>query len=158
MESIQGNIELTIIKGRAITTSRQIAHHFNKLHKNVLRDIRNLECSPQFNALNFERVDYKDSKGEIRQEYQITRDGFMYVAMGFTGKRAAQFKEAYIQAFNEMENKLHMQSKTLLNKDSVMLDDLFNIGNSVETTLVSRIPNEVRLLILANLSNLWIVG
>jgi glycine/serine hydroxymethyltransferase len=41
MESIQGNIKLTIINGKAITTSRQIACHFDKRHKNVLRDIEN---------------------------------------------------------------------------------------------------------------------
>ncbi|EOS1856350.1 Rha family transcriptional regulator, partial [Escherichia coli] len=33
----------------------------------------------------------------------ITRDGFAFLAMGFTGKRAARFKEAYINAFNQME-------------------------------------------------------
>ena len=38
--------------------------------------------------------------------YQITRDGFAFLAMGFTGKRAAQFKEAYINAFNQMEQAL----------------------------------------------------
>ncbi|HHL2105229.1 TPA: Rha family transcriptional regulator [Escherichia coli] len=38
--------------------------------------------------------------------YQITRDGFAFLAMGFTGKRAAQFKEAYINAFNQMEKQL----------------------------------------------------
>jgi Rha family phage regulatory protein len=137
MESIQGNIELTIVKGKAITTSRQIALHFNKLHKNVVRDIRNLDCSPQFNVLNFERVDYKDDKGEARKEYQITRNGFMYVAMGFTGKRAAEFKEAYIQAFNEMEYKLYMQSKTVLQKESLMLSDLYSMGSCLENTLVN---------------------
>ena len=136
MESIQGNIELTIVKGKAITTSRQIAHHFNKRHDNVLRDIENLDCSPQFNRLNFEVVDYKDEKGETRKEYQITRDGFMYVAMGFTGKRAAQFKEAYIQAFNEMEYKLYMQSQTVLQKESLMLSDLYSMGSGLENTLV----------------------
>ena len=94
MESIQGNIKLTIINGKAITTSRQIAYYFNKRHDNVLRDIENLGCSPQFNRLNFEAVEYLDNKGEIRKEYQITRNRFVFLAMGFTGKRAAQFKEA----------------------------------------------------------------
>jgi Rha family phage regulatory protein len=137
MESIQGNIELTIIKGRAMTTSRQVAHHFDKRHDNVLRDIENLDCSPQFNALNFEGVAYKDDKGETRKEYQITRDGFVYVAMGFTGKRAAQFKEAYIYAFSEMEYKLYRQAQTPLQKEPLMLNDLFSMGNGLENTLVN---------------------
>jgi Rha family phage regulatory protein len=137
MESIQGNIELTIIKGKAMTTSRQIAHHFNKRHDNVLQGIENLDCSPQFNRLNFQAVDYKDDKGETRKEYQITRDGFMYVAMGFTGKRAAEFKEAYIQAFNEMEYKLYMQAQAVLQKGSLMLNDLYSMGSGLENTLVN---------------------
>ncbi len=102
MESIQGNIKLTIINGKAITTSRQIAYYFNKRHKNVLQSIENLDYSPQFNGLNFQPVEYQDDKGELRKEYQITRNGFVYLAMGFTGKRAAQFKEAYIYAFDEI--------------------------------------------------------
>jgi len=61
----------------------------------------------------------------------------MYVAMGFTGKRASQFKEAYIQAFNEMEYKLYMQAQTVLQKESPMLNDLFSLGNDLENTLVN---------------------
>ena len=38
--------------------------------------------------------------------YEITRDGFTLLAMGFTGKKAMQFKIKYIAAFNEMEAKL----------------------------------------------------
>ncbi|WP_249411562.1 Rha family transcriptional regulator [Marinomonas sp. A3A] len=39
--------------------------------------------------------------------YRITRDGFVFLAMGFTGTKAAQFKEAYINALNQMEKQLH---------------------------------------------------
>jgi hypothetical protein len=38
--------------------------------------------------------------------YNITRDGFTLLAMGFTGKAAMQFKLAYIEAFNRMEAEL----------------------------------------------------
>ena len=58
------------------------------------------------NALNFERVDYKDAKGEKRQMYNVTKDGFMFLVMGFTGKQAAAIKEAYINAFNQMADTL----------------------------------------------------
>ena len=87
-------------------SSLDIAVHFEKLHKNVLRDIRNLECSEEFNGLNFEPVKYKDEKGELRESFKITRDGFTFLAMGFTGKKAAAWKEAYINAFNQMEKRL----------------------------------------------------
>ena len=47
--------------GRTFTTSLIVAEMFEKEHKNVLRDIENLECSPNFNQLNFEPVDFSDS-------------------------------------------------------------------------------------------------
>lgn len=88
------------------TTSLIIARAFEKEHKNVLRDIENLECSAQFNQLNFEPVEYKDAKGEMRPAYRITRDGFAFLAMGFTGKKAAAWKEKFLEAFNAMERAL----------------------------------------------------
>jgi len=54
---------------------------------------------------NFCAVQYTH-RGNEYTEYQITKDGFVFLAMGFTGKKAAQFKEAYITAFNDMEAQL----------------------------------------------------
>lgn len=88
------------------TTSRIIAAKFEKQHKDVLRAIRNLECSEDFNQRNFAPVEYLDAKGEARTEYGITRDGFSYLVMGFTGKEAAAWKERFIAAFNAMEKRL----------------------------------------------------
>lgn len=80
--------------------------HFNKRHDNVLRAYDHLECSPEFNRLNFELVDSIDKKGEKRREIRMTKDGFVFMAMGFTGKQAARVKEAYINAFNAMADQL----------------------------------------------------
>ncbi|END4339070.1 Rha family transcriptional regulator, partial [Shigella sonnei] len=91
--------DVTIENGRAVTTSIAIAEFFGKRHDNVLRAIANTECSPEFNALNFEDVTYTDAKGEKRPMYQITKNGFVFLVMGFTGKKAAAFKEAYIAEF-----------------------------------------------------------
>lgn len=88
------------------TPSTRIAEVFGKEHRNVLRAIRALDCSEYFNALNFERVTYKDAKGEKREMYNITKDGFVFLVMGFTGKQAAAIKEAYINAFNAMAGQL----------------------------------------------------
>ncbi|WP_440867625.1 Rha family transcriptional regulator [Symbiopectobacterium purcellii] len=101
--------EITAVDGRAVTTSIAIAEYFRKLHKNVIQKIESLECSQKFSELNFQPVEYIDAKGERRPAYQITRDGFAFLAMGFTGKRAALFKEAYITAFNTMEQALIKQ-------------------------------------------------
>lgn len=94
-------------KGKPVTTSLLMAEKFNKEHYNVLRDIKKLECSDEFNALNFELVYYTDAKGEKRPMYLITRDGFVILGMGFTGKKAMEWKEKYIAAFNRMEQAIH---------------------------------------------------
>jgi len=80
-----------------------VAEKFGKQHKNVLQAIERLECSADFNELNFQPVKYKDPKGELRPYYNMTRDGFVFLVMGFTGKKAAKFKEEFINEFNRME-------------------------------------------------------
>lgn len=100
---------LSISAGNVITTSIEVANVFQKRHDDVLKRIRNLECSPDFNARNFAAVEYTDTKGERRPQYEITRDGFAFLAMGFTGTRAARFKEWFITAFNDMEKRLSEQ-------------------------------------------------
>lgn len=90
--------------GKPITTSRKIAEVFEKEHYNVLRDIENLDCSEEFTALNFEVSGYKDTSGKKNKEYIITKDGFVFLVMGYRGKKAAAFKESYIKRFNDMES------------------------------------------------------
>ncbi|MBJ4016019.1 Rha family transcriptional regulator, partial [Salmonella enterica subsp. enterica serovar Meleagridis] len=98
--------EISVINGQAVTSSLAVADYFTKRHDDVLKKIRALDCSPEFTARNFAVSDYTDASGRKLPCYQITRDGFAFLAMGFTGKRAAQFKEAYINAFNQMEKQL----------------------------------------------------
>ncbi|EAM1078421.1 Rha family transcriptional regulator [Salmonella enterica] len=102
--------EVTIENGRAVTTSVAVAEYFRKMHKDVLKKIDNLDCSAEFNERNFAPVDYTDAKGEKRPAYQITKNGFVFLVMGFTGKKAAAFKEAYIAEFDRMENELRQQN------------------------------------------------
>ena len=97
--------------GQVVTTSLRVAEIFGKEHKNVLRDIKELDCSDDFRGLNFEpslRIRQLPNGMGERQDpyYLITRDGFVFLVMGFTGKTAAKFKEAYIRAFNVMEERL----------------------------------------------------
>lgn len=90
-------------KGRVFCNSRQIAEEFNKRHDNVLQDIRNLDCSEQFRLLNFQESSYKNEQNKKQPEYFMTKDGFVFLVMGYRGKKAAQFKEDYINRFNQME-------------------------------------------------------
>lgn len=106
------NIEVTLnrINGNEIPaiTSLQVAEHFRKNHKDVLRDIRVTieKCSHEFNERNFAPVEYTDAKGEKRPMYVLSKDGFMMVAMGYTTPEAMAIKESYIARFNEMEERL----------------------------------------------------
>ncbi|MCP3738796.1 Rha family transcriptional regulator [Rossellomorea sp. BNER] len=98
---------LVFIKnGQVVTDSLKLAKKFDKRHGDVIRAIENLECSEDFNERNFALVNYVDKKGETRPKYNMTYDGFAFIAMGFTGKKAAKFKEEYITEFNEMKKQL----------------------------------------------------
>lgn len=89
------------------TTSRQVAEVFEKRHADVLRDIENMNCSVEFRKRNFAFSEYKtDGNNKTYKEYIITKDGFVMLAMGYTGEKAMIFKERYINAFNEMEKEL----------------------------------------------------
>lgn len=83
---------------RIVVSSRDIARVFEKEHKIVLRSIRDLDCSESFSRYNFVPSNYEDGRGKEYPEYLITRDGFTFLAMGFTGAKAAEFKEKYIAA------------------------------------------------------------
>lgn len=97
---------LILSKGQAVTTSRKIANVFGKNHNDVLRDVRNLGCSDEFSLRNFAQSNYKTERGKEYPEFLITRDGFVMLAMGYTGEKAMSFKELYIAQFNAMEEKL----------------------------------------------------
>lgn len=90
----------------SLTTSRIVASSFGKRHDHVLRAVADLECSEEFRLRNFGESSYRNAQNKPQPEYQMTRDGFMFLAMGFTGARAAQMKELFIAAFNDMETAL----------------------------------------------------
>ena len=94
--------------GQAFCSSRQVAEEFERRHDHLLRLIDEITAptsgvSAEFTSLNFEVSKYKDPSGKWNKEYLMTKDGFALVAMEIKGKRARQFKEAYIRRFNEME-------------------------------------------------------
>lgn len=83
--------------GNPVTTSRVIAEAFGKQHKNVIQSIERLECSEEFTKLNFQPSEYTDPTGRKLPEYIITRDGFTFLAIGFTGTKAAGFNRLNFQ-------------------------------------------------------------
>ena len=98
-----------------LTTSRTVAEQFDKLHKHVIRDIDKLveqmasqsQSSKLGSAKLFIKTTYQAEEGGRKYpEYLMTRDGFSLLAMGFTGKKALEFKLKFIDAFNRMEQAL----------------------------------------------------
>lgn len=107
--------DVTIENGRAVTTSIAIAEFFGKQHHHVVQKIESLECSERFLTSNFSRVKF-EHRGNTYNAYQITKNGFVFLVMGFTGKKAAAFKEAYIAEFDRMEAELRQNNTTPTNK------------------------------------------
>jgi Rha family phage regulatory protein len=99
--------------GKAFTTTHQVATAFGKLHNHVIAKVRSLECSAQFLTDNFSSVQF-EHRGNVYEAFEMTKDGFMFLVMGFTGKPAAAIKEAYIAAFNEMAARLSVDAEAVV--------------------------------------------
>ncbi|URN94531.1 MAG: ORF6C domain-containing protein [Candidatus Pristimantibacillus lignocellulolyticus] len=93
--------------GQPVTDSLKVAETFGKEHARVMRDIRELECSEEFRVGNFAESTYINAQGRDTPKYIITEQGFAFLAMGYTGKEAARFKELYISEFNKMRDSLN---------------------------------------------------
>ncbi|HEV7264494.1 MAG TPA: Rha family transcriptional regulator [Falsiroseomonas sp.] len=90
--------------GKALANSRDVAAYFGKPHRSVLRAIRDLlRAEPKPDRHSFVQIDGVDRRGRRQPSYDMNRDGFVLLAMGFTGTRARSFKLSYIEAFNRME-------------------------------------------------------
>ena len=101
--------------GEVFTSTRQVAEAFEKLHNHVIAKVRALECSDQFLTDNFSSVQF-EHRGNTYEAFEMTKDGFMFLVMSFTGKKAAAIKEGYIAAFNWMAEQLGLSSKSLVAK------------------------------------------
>ena len=96
------------------TNSRIIAEKFEKRHDHVVRDIRALiAANPEWGVPNFGETPYVDAQnGQTYQMYEMTRDGYSMLVMGFTGKKAMDWKIKFLAAFNAMEARLRTVALT----------------------------------------------
>ncbi len=94
---------VTIDGDHLSTTTLIVSRFFGREHKSILRALEKLDCSPIFRQRNFALAPYLDAQGKPRTMYRLTRDGFVYLCMGFTGPEAARWKEGFIAEFNRME-------------------------------------------------------
>lgn len=164
--TVEPNVEVATLcevkDGQTVTTSLKVAEIFSKEHRRVMQSIRELDCSTDFRQHNFVQTlrTTKLPNNATRQDpyYLITRDGFTFLVMGFTGKTAAKYKEAYIRAFNEMEAKLRRQQEeermmrraqghalTGIDMPRVVGESLARTGDIVESYGKQRVVSSVTL-------------
>ncbi len=118
---------VSIAGNRLVTDSLRVAKHFHKRHADVLRTYDSRECSAEFSQRNFAPAEYVDAQGKLRRMVQMTKDGFMFLVLGFTGAEAARIKEAFIAAFNEMAAFIRTEQRGLLH-------DLFALHEQERTS------------------------
>lgn len=146
---------VSISNQKMVTTSLKMSNLFRKRHKNVLRDIDNLisqlpENQRKHNFVPLLKIRQLPNGGYKEERYfELTRDAFTLLAMGFTGKNALKFKLKYIEAFNFMEELLTKQAMVvepfmgvcpLVDEHKAWycyLDVLKSVGNSTTSGSVS---------------------
>ncbi|WP_052012611.1 Rha family transcriptional regulator [Pectobacterium betavasculorum] len=131
-----------VADSKVITTSLKVAEYFSKRHADVIRKIKRIhkDCSPDFSQRNFAPADYIDEQGKERPMYELTKDGWMMLVMGFTGKTATAIKESYISAFNWMAEQL--QRRQLMGEEAMHQLAIKDTRSKLKGTIGSRLMNE----------------
>ncbi|WP_242300701.1 Rha family transcriptional regulator [Bacillus cereus group sp. BfR-BA-01494] len=138
-EMTNNNLVFVNDNNEVVTDSLTVAGVFGKKHKNVIRDIHNLHNQlEEKGKLNFEPISYNDSMNREQLKYNLTKDGFTLLVMGFTGKQALQFKVKYIEEFNKMEQHIkdqqQAQPKTALDQiQQLLLEGTMELKEKVES-------------------------
>lgn len=105
-----------VSSNQAVTSSRMVAKVFEKKHQHVLRDIDDIKKSggvQNWTDLFYETTYIHEQNKQEYRMYLMNRDGFSLLAMGFTGKKALEWKLKYIDAFNKMEKTIEEQQKQI---------------------------------------------
>lgn len=131
-----------IENGQAVTDSLTIAEVFGKEHARVLRDIRELNCSDEFRVGNFAESSYVNTQNKTMPTFLIKRDGLAFLVFGYTGSKAAEYKEKYISAFNKMEEELK-KPKALSEREQLIASMKLSLETAEE---IEVIKNDVELI------------
>ncbi|MBO0572786.1 phage antirepressor Ant [Clostridium botulinum] len=131
---------LNIKNGQPVVSSREVANDFGKRHSHVVEAIDN-----KIESLTTENSEVKISKlfipttfnhnGNDYKEYLLTRDGFTFIVMGFTGAKADSWKFKYIEAFNNMEQYIKEKQKPKCIEDVLIqsLQEMKDVKYQLET-------------------------
>ena len=114
-------------------TSLEIAQVTGKMHKDVMKSIRNMEPAwLKVNGRNFALVDYKDSKGELRPCYSLSKSECLYIATKFNDEARAKLVIRWQQL--EQERMMQQGVRHLLVTDQDVMHEAEMI---IGRTLVS---------------------
>lgn len=145
--------------GQLVTTSLKVAEVFGKEHNKVVRDIESLSCSEGFHVANFGVLlnirELPNGGRDQDRYYSMTKDGFTFLVMGYRGAKAAQFKEAYIEAFNKMEKVIKQPQALPSSIDMTVLKQLVEATQVMATQINQmqiELNNQRALLVLPALS------
>lgn len=131
-----------IENGQAVTNSLKVSQVFEKEHRRVLQDIRKLECSEYFRQHNFVQSSYVNLQNKELPMYYMSKKGFTLLAMGYTGKEAMKFKEAYIEQFEKMEEKLR-QPRVLSDKEQLIASMKLSLETAEELNVMK---NDIQMI------------
>lgn len=126
---------LIVEKNNPMAASNVIAAKFGKRHDHVMDAIRKLKTEKEFWLPNFRESKYT-VRGQEYDCYLMTRDGFSILCMGFTGKKALQWKIKFIAAFNAMEQRLIKEAENKKDPDLIELRLQSKIGRREETDVI----------------------
>lgn len=123
MIKTENEIKLLNQDGKVVVSSRVVAQDFGKRHNDVLRAIESKLENVILRSQNyFIESTYKvEGNNKSYKEYLMTRDGFAFIVMGFTGSKADEFKLKYIEAFNKMEETIKNNKLQLSNEQKAIL-------------------------------------
>jgi Rha family phage regulatory protein len=130
-------------ENQAVTTSLIVAEVFGKGHDKVLRDIREMECSMEFRFANFGESTYLNSQNKEMPMYLMNQKGFTLLAMGYTGKEAMKYKEAYIDEFERMETELK-KPRVLSEREQLVAAMKLSIESAEEIAVMKEEVVEVK--------------
>lgn len=107
---IINDVEVNLVSkdGSIFANSLDVAKVFEKRHGDVIEKIENFS---ERGRRNFGLTSYWDSFNRSQKMYEMNRDGFTFLVMGFTGEKADNFKLDFIDGFNKLENELRQQFK-----------------------------------------------
>ena len=93
-------------------------------HSDVITVIEDIATEEDFSLGKISESKYVNSRNREYKMYLLDRDMFSLVVMGFSGKKALQWKRDYIRAFNKMEQGLREMQKLI----STFLPDMEKFG------------------------------